>query len=177
MVSLVGSLPASLNASRMEKNGTASASKTATAAVPHNHGRRCTVRLHRYQNPWPAVGARTSRPGTWRRSMLRPTKPSMAGQQRQGRGQDHEHGGDRSDRQAVHEGQAHHEEAEQGDDHRAAGEQHGPARRGQGHDGGLPWIPPLVETLPVPGDDEKGVVDAHSESDHGHQLRPEASAP
>jgi hypothetical protein len=44
-------LPASANASRIEKNGIASTATSATASTANGSGRRCTCRLQRYQNP------------------------------------------------------------------------------------------------------------------------------
>ena len=80
VVSLVGSLPASVKASRIENSGTANNSSTARAARPVVHGWRCTVRLQRYQNPLSDGGAPETRtPGMRRRSIARPAKPNMAG--------------------------------------------------------------------------------------------------
>ncbi len=90
------------------------------------------------------------------------------------RGRQHE--GDRDDRgrrEAVHERQAHHEQPQQGDDHRGPGEQYGAAGRRESHDGGVSGGPPLGQSLPVAGDDEEGVVDADAEADHDHDVRAE----
>jgi hypothetical protein len=76
----VGSLPASVKASRMEKKGRANRTRQANAATPERIGWRCTVRLHRYQNPrGDGSAAFWSRPGRCSLSMASPENPSMAG--------------------------------------------------------------------------------------------------
>ncbi len=80
MVNEVGSLPASVNAMRIENNGIARITSTSSAAVPAVHGCRCTTRLQRYQKPRTVVGRPVcSRPGRCQRSMARPQNPSSAG--------------------------------------------------------------------------------------------------
>lgn len=80
VVVLGGSLPASVKASRIEKKGRISTIRQTSEARAATIGRRCTVRLHRYQNPRSEGSAAFwSRPGTCSLSTARPAKPSMAG--------------------------------------------------------------------------------------------------
>ena len=80
MVSDVGSLPASVKASRMLNSGSASPMSTRTATVPVTQARLCTKRLQRYQKPSGGGGPPVwSRRGRWSLSMALPAKPSMAG--------------------------------------------------------------------------------------------------
>ena len=85
----------------------------------------------------------------------------------------HQHADRRGDGDALHEAQAHEEQAHQGDDHGEPGEQHGAAARVDRLDDGLLHAQPELQALPVAGDDEQGVVDADAEADHRHHLHRE----
>ncbi|MEZ5409532.1 MAG: hypothetical protein R2761_16000 [Acidimicrobiales bacterium] len=98
--------------------------------------------------------------------------PGEAEQGRQqGEGGDHGHGHRDGSAvgQAPHEGEPHQQHAEQRDHDSHAGEQHGPAGGGHRRGGGGLEVGAVVDLLPPPGDDEQGVVDAHTEPDHGGQ--------
>jgi hypothetical protein len=62
---------------------------------------------------------------------------------------------------------SHEEHAEHGDDHRGAGEEHGPAGGADGRHRGLLGVLAVAQALAVPGDDEQRVVDPHADADHG----------
>ena len=87
--------------------------------------------------PEPVLGWR---PTVWRRrgrchlSMALPAKPEHGGQQGQGGNEHHEHGRDAGSGQADHVRLADEVEAEERDDHRAAGEEDRTARRHEGRD-------------------------------------------
>ena len=70
-----------------------------------------------------------------------------------------------------HEGHAGDGETEDGDHDGAAGEDHGLTGGGGGATGGLDDRHALREVLAVAGDEEEGVVDAHTDADHGDHLR------
>src|ERR1039458_1771529 len=76
----VGSLPASLNARRMENIGSASNTKAATDPSAARHGWRWTTRLHRYQKPRSEPPSeRFDERRTENRSIEWPANPSIAG--------------------------------------------------------------------------------------------------
>ena len=92
-------------------------------------------------------------------------------QQRHRRHEDDQHTGDGDRSRAVEVLHAHGAQAEQRDDHGAAGEQHGAA-------GGVDRVHDRVvgrqtglDGRAVPDDDEQGVVDADTDADHRHELR------
>ena len=107
------------------------------------------------------------------RSMAVPAKPKIAGNRVSAAASTKATATIVASREAVHERQAHHEQPEQGDDHRGPGEEHGAPGRGQGHDGGVPGRSSFGQSLAVAGDDEQGVVDADTEADHDHHVRAE----
>ncbi len=108
--------------------------------------------------------------------MALPAKPSMAGSSVSAAMQDHQDGGDARRGQPDHVRLADEEEAEERDDHGAAGEEDRPARGHEGRDDGVARVAALEEALPVAGDDEEGVVDAHADADHGGHLGREGRA-
>ena len=136
--------------------------------VPVTHARRCTKRLQRYQNPFSR-----RRPAGLEQPRHVPLVDGVAGeaehggQQRQRGDQHHEDGGDARRRQADHVRLPDEVEAEERDHDGAAGEEDRSARRHEGGDDGVAGITALEDALPVAGDDEEGVVDAHSDADHG----------
>jgi hypothetical protein len=97
----------------------------------------------------------------------------QGGQQRQRRGHRDRHDRGGADRQALHEADAHHQHAEQRDDHGRAREQDGPARRVERDRHRLAHGVPRVQLLAVAGDDQQGVVDADAQADHDAEERGE----
>ena len=74
-----GSLPASATPSRNERNGTASRSRMRSPPIATGHGFRWTMRLQRAQKLFSVSVRRLRAPGRANRSIVRPTKPSTAG--------------------------------------------------------------------------------------------------
>ena len=89
------------------------------------------------------------------------------GQQGERCDEDHQDGGDARRGQADHVRLAYEEEAEQRDHHGAPGEEDRPTRGHEGGDDGIAGVAAFEDALPVAGDDEEGVVDAHTDADHG----------
>ena len=147
---------------------------TAAAATARIAGLRSTVPAQR------AHSVRSRGPDP-----RRPLAPLTAAQhahpedaeQRGEQGDRGEHGEDDGegggDRQAVQEADAQDQDAEQGDAHRAAREQHGAAGGVDGLDRRLLGSEPGLQAATVPGDDEQGIVDAHAEADQGAEDRRE----
>ena len=95
------------------------------------------------------------------------------GQQGQGGEDHHEHDERHADATRGHERQAGEGQAEDGDDHGAAGEEDSLARRGQRPADRLGDGQAEGEVLAVPGHQEERVVDAGAEPDHrGHDRCP-----
>ena len=90
-------------------------------------------------------------------------------QQGDGGGHRDEDGHGRRETQAVQEPHAQHEQAEQGDAHRAAGKQHGATGRVQGAHRGVFGRQAGLQALPVARDDEERVVDADTQADESGQ--------
>ena len=103
--------------------------------------------------------------------MARPAKPSMAGSKVMAAGHHQDHHGDGTDGQAPHERKLQQKEPEQREDDREPANTTALPGGGQRHGHGLPGLPLFGQSLAVAGDDEQGVVNAHTESDHGHDLR------
>ena len=99
-----------------------------------------------------------------------PANP-MQGRQKRDRRQHHQqHADRRCRRQPTHERQGDDEQPEQRDDHGDPGEDDGATRRVDGSDDGLLRFHAGVQLFSVSGDDEQGVVDAHTEADHRRDL-------
>src|SRR5262249_39207605 len=79
-----------------------------------------------------------------------------------------------ADSQPACEGQADEEEAQDGDDHRAAGKQDGSAGAEDRVHRGVFGLQTGVEPFAVAGDDEQRIVDADTDADHGYRLVREA---
>jgi hypothetical protein len=78
-----------------------------------------------------------------------------------------------ADGEALDEGDAHEQHAEQRDHHGGAGEQHGPPGGVERDGHRLAHGVAVVELLAVAGDDEQRVVDADAQPDHHAQERGE----
>ncbi len=100
---------------------------------------------------------------------LRSGQPEQPGQERDGsqhRDGDHQRDGDSHRRERRQSGE---EQSEDGDDHRRAREQNRLPGGGDGGAGRILDAHPIVHLLAVARDDEEGVVDAHTETDHHAQ--------
>ena len=92
------------------------------------------------------------------------------GKQGECRGHDQDDGSDGTDGEPSHEGQLEEEQAQERQDHRGAGKEDRSTRRGQGDADRLARVATFRQALPIPGDDEQGVVDADPKTDHRHDL-------
>ena len=86
---------------------------------------------------------------------------------------DQEHGQHGPQRGAIDKGQAQEEQAEKGKDHGRTGEHHRSARGRHRLRHRFGRRQAFAQPLPVPGDDEQGVVDPYPEPYQSGQLRPE----
>ncbi len=79
LVAVFALLPASGNPNRMPVSGAVMTSSSTTEASAASFGRRCTPRAQRAAREWSGSAGARPRPGTRRRSIRRPAKPSSAG--------------------------------------------------------------------------------------------------
>ena len=171
-----GSLPASGKPRRMPSAGAASASSSAVAAIANTHGRRWT-------DVAPAGGrASASRPpacpacgrGSGAAAGRRSGPGRRAAREQADRRDHHDQHRERSrERDAVHVREAGEAEAEHGDHHGRAGDDHAAPGRGHGLDHRVVAVLALLQRRAEAGDDQQRVVDADADPDQaGHRRRP-----
>ena len=143
------------------------------AAIAAVQGRRWTAWLQRAAGDSPSPSA-FSAPAEERDPQAVDLRPQVGEQRRQqrDRGEHHdEHGEGGRDRDAVHVGQAGQEEAEDGDHHGAAGDDHAAPGGGDGLDDGVVAVLAVVHRRAEPGQDEQRVVDADPDPDQARDGR------
>ena len=120
--------------------------------------------------PDPAPGRDASGPA--RGPLEHPTgrESEQGRKQSQGGGHHDQHRQRDPDGQTVEGGQVHQEQAHEGDDHRRAGQDHGPPGGGQSLRDRLLRRTVAAQGGPIAGDHQQGVVDPDADADQGGHL-------
>ncbi len=146
----------------------ASTASTATPAARNGQGRRVTRRAQRAntaRDAWWSVSKRSCTPGTRRRSILSPNRPSNAGSRVTTTSTATTTASDRVSGEQRHQGYADERQTQDHDQHGQPGEDDRLARGGHGPGDSLVDGHPLGEVLAVTGHDEQHVVDADCDAD------------